>query len=122
MDRITYDDGNSDGTPWAKRLGVTMTDLQKGRALLLTAVRVIEELTIENDALWHLLREAWPHYYEQKDYLVLEQAVERTKGDPSVTEHLRRSFRELRAQIESGIEMAEALELLKQFPPKGKPN
>ncbi|HEX4920066.1 MAG TPA: hypothetical protein VFV92_04930 [Candidatus Bathyarchaeia archaeon] len=31
-------------------------------------LRTIEELSIENEALWSLLHEAWPHYYEQKKY------------------------------------------------------
>lgn len=99
-----------------------MSDLEKGRTLLLAALRVIEELTIENEALWNLLREAWPHYYGQKNYMILEQSVELTKADPQITERLRLSFREFREQIESSVGLAEALELLKKFPPKGKPN
>lgn len=99
-----------------------MSDLEKGRKLALTMVRVIEELAIENESLWDLLRKAWPHYYQQEKFTILEQAVESQKCDPRLTGHLRQSFREYREQIESGIEMAEALELLKQFPPKGKPN
>ena len=60
--------------------------------------------------------------HQQKNYMILETAVEMAKGDSQVTGHLRQSFHECREQIESGIEMAEVLELLKQFPPKEKPS
>jgi hypothetical protein len=99
-----------------------MGDLTKGKTLLLTATRTIEELAVGNEALWHILRVAWPYYLRDTKCVILEQAVETAKDDPQVTGRLRQSFHEFRKRVKADVEQAEALEWLKQFPPTGKPN
>jgi hypothetical protein len=99
-----------------------MSDLIKGKALLFAMIRAIEEQAVENEALWHLLRESWPDYYQKKNYQMLEPAVELVKADERVTARLRQSFHEFRERLEVDIDLAQALELFVQFRPTGKPH
>ena len=99
-----------------------MSNTDKGKAILFRCINAMEQLTLENLALYHLLQKTWPHYYQSVNYQILEQALEAAKADPQVTGHVRELYAQSREQIESGIGQAEALELLKAFPPKSGPN
>ena len=99
-----------------------MSDVSEGKQMLLMFIAITENLMIETEALWDVLRKAWPDHYQKENHQILEQAVEAAKIDPEVTGSVRKACAQYRQQVESGLAWAEALELIRAFPPKGKPN
>jgi hypothetical protein len=94
-----------------------MSDVEKGRSLAMAFASVLEQYVVENESLWAELREAWPQLDRQT---FLEQAVALRKKE--LEQRIHTDFAPLYEVIQTGMQKAEALELLKKFSPTGRPS